>query len=505
MTHCIDHILNRITMYRLVLYYIACLVGVTFVLGFAAIVPEDPTALTFSVVLILGTCWITNTLFAEFLQVPANSESFAITALILALILPPVTASDLAGVGGVILASFVAIASKFVIAVGRKHIFNPVAVGVVVSALALNQPATWWVGGNLTLFPVVLLGGLLVTRKVQRFDMLCVYVLANVAATLGSTPPGMDGVAVKQIFLYSPLLFAGFAMLTEPLTAAHGQRSRLAYGAIVGALSSPTVHLGNFYLTPEMAFLVGNLFAYVASPKGRFKLILLRIEKTAAGCYDFVFQPDRRLAFEPGQYLDWTLRVPKPDNRGNRRPFTLASAPTDNEVRLGVKFYDWPSAFKQSLAAMRPGDVIYGTQLAGTFTLPKDPNRKLAFIAGGIGVTPFRSMIQELMNRQEERSIVMLYGNNRMAEIAYGDLFEKAVREVGLRIVYAVAEPEAPGYAVYEGVIDEALIQNQIPDYLERIFYVSGPRAMVVRFQNSLRRLGVPRSRIRIDYFPGFA
>jgi len=501
----IDHILNRITMYRLVLYYAAGLLAVAFLLGFARMAPEDPTALVFSMVLIIGTCWVTNGLYCEFLRVPANAESFIITALILALIMPPVTAHNLTGVCGLILASYAAIASKFMLAIGRKHIFNPVAIGVVVSGLVLDQPATWWVGGNLTLFPFVLAGGLLVTRKVQRFDMVGVYLIANLAATLATSPPSMYGMAVEQTVLYSPLLFAGFAMLTEPLTAAHGKRSRLVYGGIVGALSSPNMHIGGVYLTPEMAFLVGNLFAYAASPKGRFKLTLLHIEKAAAGCYDFVFKPDRPLAFQSGQYLDWTLQVRHLDGRGNRRPFTIASAPTDKEVRLGVKFYEGPSAFKRSLAAMRPGDVVYGSQPAGTFTLPADPRRKLAFIAGGIGVTPFRSMIQELLNRREARSIVMLYGNNKLSEIAYGDIFERAARELGLRIVYAVAEPEVPGYAVHEGVVDEALIQNNIPDYRERIFYLSGPRAMVVRFQNSLRKLGVRRSRIRVDYFPGFA
>jgi ferredoxin-NADP reductase/Na+-translocating ferredoxin:NAD+ oxidoreductase RnfD subunit len=501
----IDHALNRITMYRLVLYYIAGLVAMAFLLGFPGIVPEDPTALTFSAVLIVATCWATNHLFARFLKVPPNTESYAITALILALIMPPATAHDLMAVAGLILAAFVAIASKFIIAVRRKHIFNPVAIGIVVSSLALNQSATWWIGGNLVLLPFVLAGGLLVTRKVQRFDMLLAYVLANLAAGLVTASPDMYGMVLKEALLYSPLLFAGFAMLTEPLTAAHGTYTRLIYGAIVGALSSPNVHIGDFYFTPEMAFLVGNLFAFAVSPGGRFKLTLLRIEKTAAGCYDFVFRPDRRLAFQPGQYLDWTLSVPQPDNRGNRRPFTLASAPTEAEVRLGVKFHDYPSAFKQSLAAMQRGDIIYASQLAGTFTLPNDPNRKLAFIAGGIGVTPFRSMIQELINRQEKRPIVMLYGNNRMAEIAYGDIFERAVQELGLRIVYAVANPELPGYPVHAGVVDEVLIQDHIPDYLERTFFVSGPRAMVLRFQTSLRQIGVPRSNIRVDYFPGFA
>jgi ferredoxin-NADP reductase/Na+-translocating ferredoxin:NAD+ oxidoreductase RnfD subunit len=501
----IDDALNRITMYRLALAYCAGVLVLAGLLGFAGLLPEDPAALAFSAVLAIGTCWIANCLFAAVLRVPANAESWLITALILALILPPATSADRRGVAALVLASLIAIASKFLLAPGRKHIFNPVAAGAVAAALVLDHPATWWAGGNLTLLPAVLAGGLLVTRKVQRFDMIAAYILANLAAGALTAPAGMLGMSLGQGLLYSPLLFAGFAMLTEPLTAAHGKWSRLAYGAIVGTLSSPNVHFGGFYPTPEIAFLAGNLFAYAVSPKGRFKLTLLRIERIAAGCYDYVFHADQRLAFQAGQYLDWTLAVPNPDNRGNRRPFTIASAPSAPEVRLGVKFYDAPSTFKLSLSSMRPGDVIYGSQIAGSFTLPRDRTEKLAFIAGGIGITPFRSMIEELLNRGEPRPIVMLYGNNRLDEVAYAGLFERARRHLGLHVVYAVAEPEEPGYDIHQGFIDEALIRREIPDFAERTFYISGPRAMVVRFQHALRDLGVPRWRIRVDYFPGFA
>lgn len=501
----VDRVLNRITMYRLALYYAAGLLAIAFELGFFKLVPQDPTALTFSAVLVTGTCWATNRLCAALWRVPVNSESVYITAAILALILPPVTAADGMGVAGLILASVVAIASKFVLAVGRKHLFNPVAIGAVASGLLLNQPATWWVAGNLTLLPIVLVGGLLVTRKVQRFGMVGVYILANLAVTLATTPPEMMATALQESALYSPLLFAGFAMLTEPLTSAHGRLSRLGYGAIVGALSSPNVHIGGFYLTPEIAFLAGNLFAYAASPKGRFKMTLLRVEKMAEGCYDFVFHTDRKLPFRPGQYLDWTLHVPSPDDRGNRRPFTIASAPTEREVRLGVKFYPKPSAYKRALAAMRPGDVIYGSQIAGTFTLPRNPDEKLAFIAGGIGVTPFRSMVQELINRGEERSIVMLYGNNRLDEVAYSHVFDRAAEDLGVRTVYAVAEDDVADAGFHSGFIDEDLILREIPDFRERTFYISGPRTMVVRFEAALKQLGVSRSRIKVDFFPGFA
>jgi ferredoxin-NADP reductase/Na+-translocating ferredoxin:NAD+ oxidoreductase RnfD subunit len=505
MNNIIDFALNRITMYRLVLYYTGGLLAVAFGLGFFALVPPDPLALAFSAALITAVCWATNRLFALALRVPTNAESVYITALILALIMPAAPPTDLMGVGGLILASVVATASKFVLAISRKHIFNPVAIGVAASALLMDQPATWWVGGNLTLLPFVLIGGLLVVRKMQRFDMVGAYVLANLAVILVTTPPALLGEALTQSLLYSPLLFAGFAMLTEPLTAPQAKGMRIAYGAMVGALCAPNLHLGEFYLTPEIALLLGNVLAYAVSPKGRFRLTLVRIEQLTSGAHDFIFKPDRKLDFEPGQYLDWTLAVRKPDDRGNRRPFTIASAPSESEVRLGVKFYKSPSAFKRSLSAMQPGDVIFGSQLAGDFTLPKDRSTKLAFIAGGIGVTPFRSMVQDLIDRRDERSVVLLYGNDNVGEIAYADVFDRAERELGIKTVYAVAQDTGLGSNMHKGFIDAALIQREVPDYKDRMFYISGPRAMVLRFRRVLRELGVARSRIREDFFPGFA
>ena len=502
-TGIVDPALNRITMYRLMLYYAAGLMVAAFALGALGLIPEHPLALAFSFALIEGACWLTNRLFAMLLRVPVNAELAHITALLLALIMAPVTPADLYGVAGLLLASVFAITSKFLLAVGRKHVFNPVALGAVAAAFALAHPPTWWVG-NQMLLPCVLVGGLLVARKVQRFDMIGVYVLANLAASLVTAPPGMWGMALKASFLYSPLLFAGFAMLTEPLTAAHGGFSRLVYGAIVGFLSSPGIHIGGFYVTPEISLLIGNLFAFAIGPRGRFRLTLLRKENVAAGCHDFVFRPDRKLSFRPGQYLDWTLDVTQPDSRGNRRPFTIASAPTETEIRLGIKFYEPPSAFKRALMAMQPGDAIFGSQVAGSFTLPPDPDEKLAFIAGGIGVTPFRSMVQELINRREPRPIVMLYASNRSDELAYVELFDRAGWELGLKTVYAVAEGEAPD-AAHRGFIDEGLIRREIPDFRDRTFYISGPRAMVVRFHHLLKELGVAGSRIKIDFFPGFA
>jgi ferredoxin-NADP reductase len=278
---------------------------------------------------------------------------------------------------------------------------------------------------------------------------------------------------------------------------------RLAFGALVGFLFAPNVHVGSFYFTPELALLVGNLLAYVVGPKGRFVLTLERIERAAADTYDFIFSSPRKLAFQAGQYLEWTLELAHPDNRGNRRYFTVASAPTEDAVRLGVKFYPAASAFKRVLGAMAPGGIIYASQLAGSFTLPTDPDTKLAFLAGGIGMTPFRSMLQYLLDRNEARPIVVLYGNERQQDIAYRDVLDAAEDELGIRTVYAVARGAERGQ--YPGVIDGRLVREAIPDYRERTFYISGPQAMVRALRRTLRTMGVRRSRIKVDFFPGFA
>lgn len=154
---------------------------------------------------------------------------------------------------------------------------------------------------------------------------------------------------------------------------------------------------------------------------------------------------------------------------------------------------------------MKPGQTIFAGQLAGEFVLPKNVDQKLAFIAGGIGVTPFRSMVQDLVARSERRNIVMFYGNNRTDEIAYRDVFDSAAHAIGLRTVYAVAEAGSSIHAFHEGFVDKALIARMAPDFKDRIFYLSGPRAMVVRFQTVLTELGIPWTHIKTDYFPGFA
>ncbi len=498
----IDDILNRITMYRLVLYELVALIVTAFVFSFFHILPFDPTAVAFSVALITGVCWITNWIFARVFEAATNIESVYITALILALIIPPVMATNAAGVGFLIFASVWAMASKYIFAIGKKHVFNPAAFAVALAAFTINQSATWWVA-TIPLLPLVVAGGLLIVRKIRRFDLVVSFTVAALATTVATSADAMT--SISQTLLHSSFFFFAFVMLTEPLTTPPNRALRILYGALVGFLIAPNIHIGSLYVTPELALLIGNVVSYAVSPKGRYMLSLVRIEQAANDVYDFVFKPDRPFSFRPGQYLEWTLSHNYPDNRGNRRYFTIASAPTENEVRLGVKFYEKPSTFKRTLTAMQPGDLISTSHLAGGFVMPKNKQKKMVFIAGGIGVTPFRSMIQHLLDTHEARPITLLYSNKALADIAYKDVFNQAQRELGIKTIYAVTDEKTPSPDVHQGFIDGALIASEVPDFRERIFYISGPMTMVNAFKKTLRGMGISRFNIRTDFFPGFA
>src|SRR5665213_3089003 len=198
-------------------------------------------------------------------------------------------------------------------------------------------------------------------------------------------------------------------MLTEPLTSPPTAKKQTWYGAIVGFLLPPQAHFLSFYTTPELALVIGNAFSYLISPKTKLFPILRQKVKIAADTVDFIFNPGQKFAYEPGQYLEWTLQHEKTDSRGSRRYFTLASSPTEPDLIIGVKFYEDGSSFKKALLDASADTFIVASQLAGDFVMPKDPTKQLVFIAGGIGVTPFRSMVKYLLDKNDTRKVTLLY------------------------------------------------------------------------------------------------
>lgn len=500
----IDNFLNKITMYRLVLWYLIVLLALATIGSFFGLLPFNPANLVFSALLALAACWLTNVLFARVFAAEPNVESVYITGLILALIITPVGPTNYVGIGFTVFASVWAMASKYIFAIRKSHIFNPAAFGIALSALVLSESATWWVSGTIALLPFVIIGGLLIVRKIRREDLVASFSLGAVAMILATAPTGNLTTPILQTLLHSSFFFLAFVMLTEPLTMPPSRWLRIAYGGLVGLLFAPNIHLGSLYFSPELALLIGNVFVYFVSPKGRFTLTLTQRMKIADGTYEFVFMPDRPLHFKPGQYLEWTLGHRFNDDRGNRRFFTIASSPTEKNVRLGVKFHAPESSFKRTLWNMRANETMTASHISGDFVLPKDVKKKLVFIAGGIGVTPFRSMVQYLIDTKDTRPVTFFYSSKTASEVAYRNIFDRAAQEIGTKVVYALTDEPVPLLGTYNGFIDEALITREVPDYKEHIFYISGPHSMVTAFQKTLRDMGVSRFNIKTDYFPGF-
>ena len=342
----IDDFLNSITMYRLILYYVLGLIGVALVLSLLGIIPYSVLSITTSVLFIIIIGWATNNLFARVFRAPVNVESVYISAFILALIIPPATSTS-----GYIFLGWAALwtmASKFIFNIGKKHLFNPVAIAVVITALFINQSANWWVGTP-TLLPFVIIGGLLIVRKIRRFDLVFSFVITAILTTMVLGIFGGQNLVslFEKSFLTSPLLFFAFVMLTEPLTTPPTKTLQVFYGALVGFLTAPQIHLGSFYFTPELALVTGNVFSYLVSPKTKLVLYLKQKINTGLNLYDFIFTLPQKINYQPGQYMEFTLEHPVADNRGNRRYFTLASSPTEDNLRLGIKFYDPSSTIKK--------------------------------------------------------------------------------------------------------------------------------------------------------------
>jgi ferredoxin-NADP reductase/Na+-transporting NADH:ubiquinone oxidoreductase subunit NqrB len=498
----IDYILDRVTMYRLALYYLIAIITVALGLSAFGLLPYTPLEILESTAILLVLCGVSNYVFAKVYQAPTNFESTYITALILVCILPPVhSIQDLPLLGW---AAALSMASKYILAIRSKHIFNPAAIAVVLTALWLNQSAIWWVGTPY-MAPIMVLGGLLLVRKLRHSDLVFSFmVTALVTSTLFTVLAGHTILqAVQEIVLRSPLLFFGFVMLTEPLTSPPTNFLQIIFGGLVGLLFAPQIHLGTIYSTPEIALVIGNIFSFIVSPKIKDRLVLVSNTSLTPDVVEFDFKPRHPISFKPGQYMEFTLPHTKADSRGTRRYFTIASSPTEESVKLGVKFYQNASSFKRSLFALQPTQSLMSGQLAGDFTLPTNPSQKVAFIAGGIGITPFRSMLKYMCDTDQKRPTTLIYVNKTAEEIAYSDVLAEAKSKIGSHIIHTLTGSLPENWQGRVGRITEQMITEEVPDYAQYLFYISGPQTMVSASEKILQNLGVKQDHIKKDFFHG--
>lgn len=500
----IDDILNKITMYRLVLYFLVFLWLCGLSLSFFNIVPFNAVELLISSFVITLTSYITNKVFAKLFNTFTNFESIYITSLILVLIITP--ARTFQEYIFIIFASIFAMSSKYILNINKKHIFNPAAIAVLVSFLLTVGGASWWIGTSTMLIPVLF--GLLIIRKIQRFSLVFAFLITSLLViSLFSLISGFNTLQVLiNTLLESPILFFALVMLTEPLTTPPTRKLQIYYGIIVGVLFYPQIHILSFYFTPEATLIAGNIFSYLVSPKERLTLFLKEKIQLTPDTYDFVFNLNKKFSFIPGQYLEWTLGFKNPDLRGNRRYFTIASSPSEKDLRIGVKFYDKSSSFKKHLLLLNKGDKIVAGNLSGDFVLPNDKNKKTVFILGGIGITPFRSIAKYLLDNNKKIPAVVFYSNKNKSDIVYKDILDKVNEELGIKIIYNLTDLEniPKDWKGEKGRLSMQMIKKYVPDYKDRVFYLSGPHSMVSGFEDVLAQMGVSITNIKKDFFPGY-
>jgi len=496
----IDRLLDRITSYRLVLYSLVAFVGWAIAASWLGEVAFKWYEILASAAWLLAVCYIANLAISRFAKIPRNKESDLITALILALILAP--AHDFGDYWILAAAGIFAMLSKYLLVYGKRHIFNPAALGGFAVAQLFGYHPSWWVG-TVVLVPLVFIAGQLILRKIKRYLMVSVFMALYLGyLIINFLLKDQAGELLHVVWLgltATPVLFFAYIMLTEPASSPNKLSQAIPYAVLVAVLFSVTA-LG---IAPEEALLIGNALAFAMSPSRRLELALVNKKQEAKDIYSYVFSGKKNLSFQAGQYLEWTLPIAKSDSRGNRRYFTISSSPTEDNLMFTIKEPAPRSSFKASLDRLKQGDKILAYQLEGSFVLPEDKSQKLAFIGGGIGITPFRSIAKYLIDSEQSRDIVLLYSARDAAEFAFRDLFE-AAKKAGVTTHYVVNANPPANWTGMAGAVDDRMIKKTVADYKQRVFYVSGPYGFVVAVRDSLLKMGLPESKIVTDYFPGY-
>jgi ferredoxin-NADP reductase len=208
-------------------------------------------------------------------------------------------------------------------------------------------------------------------------------------------------------------------------------------------------------------------------------------------------------SFQAGQFLGVTLFS---NGAELSRYLSFSNSPTEKGYAEFTKRLTG-SDFSCAMANLRPGDRVAIKFPLGKFVL-EEARTKHAFLAGGIGITPMRSIWQYALDKKLVADMVLLYSNRAVEEIIFRDYFEDvAAKEKNFKAVFSLDTPgRCPlDWKGYCGYIDAAMIQKEIPDYKERVFYICGPTPMVKKMVEILKNeLAVTEDNIRRENISGY-
>lgn len=205
-------------------------------------------------------------------------------------------------------------------------------------------------------------------------------------------------------------------------------------------------------------------------------------------------------AFLAGQFLCVSFK----DEPACKRYLSISSAPTEScYLEFTKKITE--SDFSRRLINLKPGDILHIQYPMGKFTLEDNPAEKIAFLSGGIGITPIRSISKYAADKNIGTDIVLIYSNRSIKDIVFKDDFDAMQREYPkLRVSHVLCEP-AVGFKCTVGLINAQVIKNEVPDYKERKFFLCGPPGMVEAMKKILtEELTLEKDNIVTENFQGY-
>jgi len=236
-------------------------------------------------------------------------------------------------------------------------------------------------------------------------------------------------------------------------------------------------------------------------------LPLVERREVARGTMSFAFDLEgRSFPFRPGQFIYVTQPAPLyHDEKGNRRHFSIASSPRERRLLIATRMRG--SAFKHSLAEVPLGTRLEIRGPAGSFTLHANIRKPAILIAGGIGITPFRSMVKDATEQQLPYRLTLIYSNRAPEDAPFLDEFEGwAMENRHFRFVPTMTEPESTGttWRGRTGRVDTAFLREVLAEAGGAVCYVAGPPDMARGIVQALRAAGTDDEAIRTEEFTGY-
>ena len=228
----------------------------------------------------------------------------------------------------------------------------------------------------------------------------------------------------------------------------------------------------------------------------RHEVALTRREELAEGTMAFHFEKPAGFSFEAGQSASFALLDPPSEPNSTRRTFSLAGAPLEPELMIATRMREG-SHFKRALKALPLGAKVRLSGPLGNMTLHEDATRAGVFIAGGIGITPFRSMLLQAEHERLGHRLYLVYSNRRREHAAFLDELEAlARRNERLRLLARMTDAE--------GMLEEEALKRFVDDAPSPVYYLAGPPAMVEAMKAILGRSGVGADDVRSEEFFGY-